>query len=315
MSQIPVSLEPSAAVLAHHPARWWLATRPAFLSITLAGVLLGLAGSGWPAVQQNWLLALLGLLLALLTHAAVNVINDVADHHNGTDAANTARLFPFTGGSRFIQNGVLSARQMQGLAYGLFGLVVLGGLYLVSLRGLPLLLIGLVGVVLGWGYSAPPLRLNSRGFGELSVLLCFLLLPQGMAVLLAGQWQQPLLWASLPFAILTSLLLYINQFPDRTADRLAGKWHWVARLPLEQARSVYGVLVLLAYALLIWLVWRALLPRSALLGLLSLPLSLFAARQLWRHAAEPARLRPAIIATIMAANLFPLLLALALLLG
>lgn len=315
MSQLPVSLEPSAAALAHHPARWWLATRPAFLSITLAGALLGMAGSGVAAVRQGWPLALLGLLLALLTHAAVNVINDVADHHNGTDAANTARLFPFTGGSRFIQNGVLSAMQMQWLAHGLFGLVVLGGLYLVSLRGLPLLLIGLVGVVLGWGYSAPPLRLNSRGLGELSVLLCFLLLPQGMAVLLAGLWQPLLLWASLPFAILTSLLLYINQFPDRTADQLAGKWHWVARLPLAQARSVYGALVLLAYALLGWLVWHALLPRTALLGGLSLPLSVFAALQLWLHAAEPARLRPAIIATIMAANLFPLLLALALLLG
>ncbi len=315
MSQSPVSLEPSAAALADHTARWWLATRPAFLSITLAGVVLGVAGSGWPALQQNWLLALLGLMLALLTHAAVNVINDVADHHNGTDAANTARLFPFTGGSRFIQNGVLSAGQMQGLAYGLFGVVVLGGLYLVSLRGLPLLLIGLVGVVLGWGYSAPPLRLNSRGLGELSVLLCFLLLPQGMAVLLTGSWQPTLLWASLPFAILTSLLLYINQFPDRTADQQAGKWHWVARLPLQRARAVYGVLVLLAYALLAGLVWRARLPPAALLGMLSLPLSLFAAQQLWRHAAEPARLRPAIIATIMAANLFPLLLALALLIG
>ena len=257
MSPSPITIEPQAADLAHRPVRWWLATRPAFLTITLAGVLLGIAASGWAALQQHWPLALLGLMLALLTHAAVNVINDVADHHNGTDAANTARLFPFTGGSRFIQNGVLSAGQMQGLAYGLFALVVLGGLYLVSLRGWPLLLIGLAGVVLGWGYSAPPLRLNSRGLGELSVLLCFLLLPQGMVVLLAGQGQLPVLWASLPFAILTSLLLYINQCPDRTADQLAGKWHWVARLPLQRARAVYGVLAWLAYALLGWLVWLA----------------------------------------------------------
>ena len=315
MPSSPVAVEPQAAILAHHPARWWLATRPAFLSITLAGVLLGMAGSGWPAIQQHWPLALLGLLLALLTHAAVNVINDVADHHNGTDAANTARVFPFTGGSRFIQNGVLSARQMQRLAYGLFALVIAGGLYLVSLRGLPLLLIGWVGVVLGWAYSAPPLRLNSRGLGELSVALCFLLLPQGMAVLLTGVWLPILLWASLPFAILTSLLLYINQFPDREADRLAGKWHWVVRLPLSQARGAYGLLVILAYSLLLILLWQQYLPVLAALGLLTLPLSLFASGQLWRHAAEPARLRPAIIATIMAANLFPLLLALALLLA
>ncbi|WP_159879966.1 prenyltransferase [Aquitalea denitrificans] len=315
MSSSPVAIEPQATALAHHPARWWLATRPAFLSITLAGALLGVAGSGWPAIQQHWPLALLGLLLALLTHAAVNVINDVADHHNGTDAANTARLFPFTGGSRFIQNGVLSVMQMQRLAYGLFALVIAGGLYLVSLRGLPLLLIGFAGVVLGWGYSAPPLRLNSRGLGELSVAACFLLLPQGMAVLLSGNWLPSLLWASLPFAVLTSLLLYINQFPDREADRLAGKWHWVVRLPLTQARAGYGLLVELAYGVLAILLWWQLLPVTAALGLLTLPLSLYASGQLWWHAAEPARLRPAIIATIMAANLFPLLLAVALLLA
>jgi 1,4-dihydroxy-2-naphthoate octaprenyltransferase len=273
-----------------------------------------MAGSGWPALRQHWPLALLGLMLALLTHAAVNVINDVADHHNGTDAANTARLFPFTGGSRFIQNGVLSAAQMRSLAGILFALVIAGGLYLVSLRGLPLLLIGLAGVVLGWGYSAPPLRLNSRGLGE-PAWQCFLLLPQGMAVLLSGNWLPNLLWASLPFAILTSLLLYINQFPDREADRLAGKWHWVVRLPLSRARAGYGLLVMLAYGLLAMLLWQQRLPPFAALGLLTLPPSLFASVQLWRHAAEPARLRPAIIATIMAANLFPLLLALALLLA
>jgi hypothetical protein len=53
----PVAIEPQAADLAHHPARWWLATRPAFLSITLAGVMLGMAGSGWTALRQHWPLA------------------------------------------------------------------------------------------------------------------------------------------------------------------------------------------------------------------------------------------------------------------
>jgi hypothetical protein len=137
----------------------------------------------------------------------------------------------------------------------LFALVIAGGLYLVSLRGLPLLLIGLAGVVLGWGYSAPPLRLNSRGLGSQRGLV-LLLLPQGMAVLLSGYWLPSLLWASLPFAILTSLLLYINQFPDREADRLAGKWHWVVRLPLARARAGYGLLVVLAYGLLAMLLWQ-----------------------------------------------------------
>ena len=51
------------------------------------------------------------------------------------------------------------------------------------------------------------------------------------------------------------------------------------------------------------------LPMAAALGLLTLPLSLRAALQLGRHADTPSRLRPAIIATLLAANLHPVCLA------
>ena len=60
----------------------------------------------------GWMRAAATLLLALLAHAGINVFNDYCDHLNGTDARNTQRIYPFTGGSRFIQNGVLSIRAM-----------------------------------------------------------------------------------------------------------------------------------------------------------------------------------------------------------
>ena len=94
-----VPLEPTPQALANPVKRYVLATRPAFLTITLVGCLLGFA----TAPAFSWGLAVLTLLLALAAHAGVNVLNDYYDHLNGTDAANTERLFPFTGGSRFIQ--------------------------------------------------------------------------------------------------------------------------------------------------------------------------------------------------------------------
>lgn len=301
--------EPAYAALAVHPSRWLLATRPAFLTLTLGGVVLGFAASG-AAWQQGWPQALLALLLALLCHAAVNVINDVADHDNGSDAANVARQFPFTGGSRFIQNAVLSRRDMVRLALGLFALVIVGGLLLVWQSGPWLLAIGVVGVLLGWGYSAPPLRLNSRGWGEVCVLLCFTLLPLGAQVLLTGTPSLPLLAAALPYGLLAAALLYINQFPDRDADALAGKRHWVVRLVPQQARVGYVLLVGTAALLLPAGVVTGLLPWQALLALPLWSMSARAAATLWHNAAQPARLRPAIIQTIVAANLYPLLMAL-----
>lgn len=137
-------IEPRPEQFSHAGARWLAATRPAFLSVSLAGAVLGVAAS-LPAV--SWGLVGWALLAVLLLQAGVNVFNDYYDHDNGCDAANTERVFPFTGGSRFIQNGVMSPAQMRALALALFAAVALIGLGLVWVRGWPLLCLGLAGRV------------------------------------------------------------------------------------------------------------------------------------------------------------------------
>lgn len=298
--------EPHPGQFAHQGARWLAATRPAFLTVSLAGSLLGLAAS-LPAV--SWALVGWALLAVLLLQAGVNVFNDYYDHLSGNDAANTERLFPFTGGSRFIQNGVMSAGQMLALALALFAGVTVIGVGLVWLRGPALLALGLAGVVLGWAYSAPPCKLNSRGLGELTVALTFYGVPLGMALVAGGQVSPALAWASVSQALLITALLYVNQFPDRRADALAGKRHWVVRLPLAGAVAGHALLLAAAYGWLVLGLGLGRLPMAAALGLLTLPLSLRAALQLGRHADTPSRLRPAIIATLLAANLHPVCLA------
>ncbi len=171
--------EPSRERLANPFVRYLLATRPAFLTITLAGCLLGLATAVAGGVAFDWTRALVTLLLALLAHAGINVLNDYCDHLNGTDARNTQRLYPYTGGSRFIQNGVLTPRQVRGFAVVLFVITIAGGLWLLSVAGAGLFWIGLAGLAIGWAYSAPPLQLNSRGVGELCVASGFLLVVAG----------------------------------------------------------------------------------------------------------------------------------------
>ena len=98
--------EPSPARFTNPLARGIAATRPAFLLVTLVACLVGLAVAHGSGVRLDPLTALATVLLALVAHAAGNVINDY--HDREADRLNTGRLFPFTGGSRFIQNGVLS---------------------------------------------------------------------------------------------------------------------------------------------------------------------------------------------------------------
>ena len=100
----------------------------------------------------------------LIAHAGVNVLNDYFDAQNSTDAAITERVFPFTGGSRFIQNGMLTPRATGAFGCLLLGLVVPAGLWLAAHSGAGLIGIGLGGLFVGWAYSAPPVQLVSRDF-------------------------------------------------------------------------------------------------------------------------------------------------------
>jgi 1,4-dihydroxy-2-naphthoate octaprenyltransferase len=302
-------LEPTPERLAHPVRRYLLATRPAFLTITLVGCLLGFATAWHAGAGFDGAAAAATLLLALLAHAGVNVLNDYYDHLNGTDAANTQRLFPYTGGSRFIQNGVFSPRQTLAFGLALFAAVMAGGLGLMAHAGPGLFWIGLAGLAIGWAYSAPPLKLNSRGLGELCVAAGFLLIVAGADYVQRGAFD-PLPWlAGLPYALLTTNILYINQFPDRAADLAAGKRHWVTRLAPEQAAHGYGFLLLLAAAWLLGVVTAQRLPWLALVALPAMLPALAAATELRVHAAQPARLAPAIRKTIAAAHLHTVLLA------
>ncbi|HRH80493.1 MAG TPA: prenyltransferase [Thiobacillaceae bacterium] len=304
-----IPLEPTPAALANPAKRYLLATRPAFLSITLAGCLLGFATTWHAGLPFDAPAAAATLILALLAHAGVNVLNDYYDHLNGTDAANTDRLFPYTGGSRFIQNGVFTPRQTLAFGLALFAAVIAGGLWLMARSGPGLFWIGLAGLAIGWAYSAPPLKLNSRGLGELCVATGFLLVVVGADYVQRGAFD-PLPWlAGLPYALLTTNILYINQFPDRQADLAAGKRHWVARLAPEQAAHGYGFLLLLAAAWLVGISAAGRLPPPALVALLGMLPALAAGRELRAHAAQPAALAPAIRKTIAAAHLHALLLA------
>lgn len=308
-------LEPTLAAFQNPLARYFAATRPAFITASLMAALLGLAVAWHAALDFDVMLAVVTVFFALLAHAGVNVLNDYYDALNGTDAHNVERIFPFTGGSRLIQNGVLTLAQTRNFGFALLAGVALAGLWLMSRSAPQLLYVGLVGLFIGWAYSATPFRLNSRGWGELCVTAGILSITVGTYFVQSKHYDLAPFAAGLSYALLTMNLLYINQFPDRTADTAAGKLHWVARLDVQHARWGYVLIVVLAYLWLLLSVVLAWLPLLALLALFALPWSVKAARSLLRHAAQPQLLGDAIKQTIAAMMVHGALLSLALILS
>lgn len=293
-------VEPMPSAFGNPVSRYFAATRPPFLTATLVACMLGIAIARHDgvAIQSVWAIAT--LLLALLVHAAVNVLNDYYDALSGTDAANQERLFPFTGGSRFIQNGVMTLRETAVFGYAMLAIAMLGGLWLVAQAGVGLLWIGAIGLMVGWAYSAEPLTLNARGWGELCVLAGFLGLVIGADFVQRQAFDARPWLIGLPYALLVTNLLYINQFPDRAADAAVGKRHWVVRLPVQRAVWGYPLLALLAAVVLVADVLAGWLSPWALLAGIPVGFSLLAAHVLVKSCGQPSHLRPAIQYTLLA---------------
>lgn len=224
------------------------ATRPAFLSASVLPVVVGVALSWHLAQRFDLGLALATLLSIVFIHAGSNVLNDYFDARNGSDDANTDRIYPFTGGSRFIQNGVHSVQQT--LAYGSVLLVIGGGLglWLTVLTGWPLLIIGLIGGLLAIFYSAPPC-LTCRGLGDVTIAISFGVLPlMGTVFIQTGQVHWMSAWVGSVIGWFAAAILWINSIPDINADRLAQKMSLPARL--GASTSGYGLGVLFTLGLI-----------------------------------------------------------------
>jgi 1,4-dihydroxy-2-naphthoate octaprenyltransferase len=307
-----VPAEPSPARFRSPLTRAIAASRPAFLSVTAVAVLVGIANAALAGSPIRPALALATLLLALLAHAAGNLLNDWADAGNGSDAINQARLFPFTGGSRFIDNGVMTRAEVGALARTLALSTITGGILLTLIVGPWLLALGAAGLLLAWAYSAPPLWLVARALGELSIACAWLLVVIGADGVLRGVPAASAAVAGLPLALLVANILFVNQFPDREADAAVGKRTLVVRLGAERARGGSAVLAVTAHGWLLGAVLVGALPSTALAALVAAPLSGVAARGVWRHASHPAALAPSIRLTIAAACLHGLAMALGL---
>lgn len=265
--------------------RLWLATRPPFFSASVLPVFLGTAWGSRESGHFDGHTFVIALLAVVCAHAATNVLNDVYDDLSGADIGNNARLHPFTGGSRFIQNGVLSRAEMARWGFLLAGASVLMGLVLVALKGPPIIVLGAVGLGLGVLYSMPPVQLSARGVGELAVGAGLGVLPVcGAAWLQSGVVTTGALLLSIPVAAWVTNILLINEVPDVDGDARAGKHTLVVRLGLRWTRMVYLGLHVLAAVTVAVMVVLGLLPMPALgLPALIALAAPFAARGIGEH--------------------------------
>jgi 1,4-dihydroxy-2-naphthoate polyprenyltransferase len=260
----------------------------------------------------NPLFFMLTVLGVAALHLGANLINDYYDSF-GSDPINL-NVTPFSGGSRVIQDRLMSPGQVRTLAYLLFALGVGCGLALIF-GGRPwVALVGLLGLAAAIFYSASPMQLMSAGLGEGLIFLAFgPLLSWGAYYVQTGKLSLVGTMVSLPLAFLITAIIWINEFPDLEADMAAAKHHLVVRLGLKASRWVYAALMAGPFISLFLLIELFHLPDLIVAALAPLPLAFRAVRLAFRTPPTDPEFVPIQALTIQTHFLTGLTLTLALL--
>ena len=253
--------------------KWVVAGRPWALPASAMPVIFGTSlavvihGSAF-----NFFRFFLALAAMMILHTAANMLSDVFDFKRGLDR----EITPVTGA---IVRGWLSAGQVQTGSAVLFVLGCAIGLYLVSVSGTVLLIIGAVGVAIGLFYTG----LKYHALGDFAVFLNFGILGSlGAWVVQTKNFSWlPIIW-TIPMAMLVSAILHANNWRDSLSDREKRVTTIASLLGDQGSLWYYGVLIfgptLIIFLLMLgprFLSGRVIaIPPTFLLVLLALPRAL-----------------------------------------
>ncbi|MGC9384796.1 MAG: prenyltransferase [Kosmotogaceae bacterium] len=208
------------------------------ISPLIAGTLLAyyISGQFYPL---NFALV---LILGICFHIATNVYNDIYDTLQGTDEINMNRN-EFSGGSGVIVNDPSVLPEMFRIArIALLVAIITSILLLFRVQSnlkIILVILTVLSTFFSKYYTAAPIKLAYRGWGEFSVWFAFG--PMAIAVAVIGQnvSLSPVVLIAMPITGISTLsILLIGQIIDVDADRAAGKWGVTVR----HGRKITGIL-------------------------------------------------------------------------
>ena len=253
---------------------WIRVSRANFIPVSIFPYSVGVlfAARYYPFHLLKFLLGLFGAALVLI---GACLLNEYWDFRFRADLLEDGR-HPHFGGSKAIQEGVVSAAAVRRAAWFCFAAaVLLGGAVSISLGSWPLAVLILAAVFISWAYTAPPLRLIYRGWGEAFLFVAFgPLLVSGGYLLQSGTVSWPVVLLSLSPGLMTAAVLVANEFGDRRADTRSGKKNLLVRTGPRRTLLVFRGCLWLAYAIPVAGSLAGIFPLLFLLVPVSLPLFL-----------------------------------------
>jgi 1,4-dihydroxy-2-naphthoate octaprenyltransferase len=215
----------------------WKVLKLARLHFLVPGIMLYTFGALMASANGfvlTWDKFLIGYLIFFLAHLSTNFSNDYFDREADAKSEPTG----LSGGS-----GVLvSNPELAPLAHRLaLGLLIASCLLAVAFTlyygySLFFLAFSLLGALLGWFYTAPPLRFAYRGLGELTTMVAVGLVMPGMGYfVISGTIDAWFLVLSLPLTCYGLFFILTVEMPDMEVDALTGKRGFLVRFGRRKA--------------------------------------------------------------------------------
>jgi 1,4-dihydroxy-2-naphthoate octaprenyltransferase len=196
----------------------------------------------------------------------------------------------------------------------IFALAALLGLYLATLRGWTVILLGVAAILSAVAYTGGPFPLGYHGLGDVFVFIFFgLAAVAGTYFVQVGSVSAAAWWMAIPVGLIVTAILVVNNLRDLENDRKAGKHTLAVQLGERGAKIEYILLMIAAYLIVPVLVVMKIVPVGAMLSWLSLSIAVRTLRVVFTQKGRP--LNAALAGTGQTAFLFSLFFWLGLLIG
>ncbi|CAM4054027.1 1,4-dihydroxy-2-naphthoate polyprenyltransferase [Lederbergia lenta] len=287
----------------------WQMTRPHTLTATFAPVILGTVMAMYES-KIDWLLFIAMMLACLALQIATNLFNEYYDFKRGLDTADSTGI-----GGGIVRHG-LKPKSVLTVAFLLYILAAVIGVYICINSSWWLVLIGLFGMAVGYFYTGGPLPIAYTPFGELFsgllmgigfVLIAFFIQTNTITI-------QSLL-LSIPIGILVGAINMSNNIRDIEEDIKGGRKTLAILLGQREGIIVLAIAFAISYLWIVFLALTGYISPWTLVVFLTVKKPILAIQGFLKGNTEPQYLRVAMKATALTNTFFGFLLSAGLLIS
>jgi len=254
---------------------WFRVIRIRFLLSSVIAVCLGLAINWWHHQTIDVFSASLTFAGVIALHASVDLLNDYWDFKRNIDTK--TKRTNFSGGTGVLPEGLLKPKEVY--VAGVVALILgaaIGG-YFIFVNGVTIAIILTFAIVSIYFYST---RIVDSGLGELFVAIKGTMIVLGAYFVQSSEIVTESVLGGIVLGVLSSMVLFVNSFPDFDADKASGRRTLVILLGKKRATSIIWIFSSIVYAVIIAGVASQTLPVFSLITLFTIPLLIKSGREL-----------------------------------